>query len=171
MNTIQDGPRSGPGTPLAKEQPAGGISLRRWMMSGIAAGLLIWLMEGAASAIYLDAMIAALEPRGLALDTTPSGIVLSLVVSLLAGLTLIFLYAAVRPRFGPGPRTAVTVAIVLWAGSTLIALIGYRMLDLFPLGLLASWGATGLVEFVIAALAGGWIYRESTPPIPSPELP
>lgn len=149
----------------------GGISVRRWLMSGIAAGLLIWLMEGAASAVYLDAMIAALEPHGLALDTTPTGIGLSLVVSLLAGLTLVFLYAAVRPRFGPGPRTAVTVAFVLWAGSTLIALIGYRMLGLFPPGLLASWGATGLVEYVVAALTGGWIYRESTPVPPAPELP
>ena len=138
----------------------GGINVSRWLTGGLAAGILIWLMEGAASALYMSAMIDALEPHGLAVDTTSAGIRWSLVVSLLSGLTLVFFYAAARPRFGPGPRTAVTVAIALWCGSVLVALIGYQMLHLFPPALLMTWGATGLVEWVIAGLVGGWIYRE-----------
>lgn len=138
----------------------GGINVSRWLVGGLTAGILIWLMEGAASALYMSAMIDALEPHGLAVDTTSAGIRWSLVVSLLSGLTLVFFYAAARPRFGPGPGTAVTVAIALWCGSVLVALIGYQMLHLFPPALLVTWGATGLVEWVIAGLAGGWIYRE-----------
>jgi hypothetical protein len=138
-----------------------GINVSRWLTGGLAAGILIWLMEGAASALYMSAMIDALEPHGLAVDTTSAGIRWSLVVSLLSGLTLVFFYAAARPRFGPGPRTAVTIAIALWCGSWLVALIGYQMLHLFPPALLVTWGATGLVEWVIAGLVGGWIYRET----------
>lgn len=141
-----------------------GISVSRWLAGGLAAGILIWLMEGAVSVLYMSAMIDALEPHGLAVDTTSAGIRWSLVVSLLSGLTLVFFYAAARPRFGPGPRTAVTVAIALWCGSVLVALIGYQMLRLFPPALLVTWAATGLVEWVIAGLVGGWIYREGEAP-------
>ena len=30
------------------------------------------------------------------------------------GLLLVWLYAAIRPRFGPGPRTATYAALVVW---------------------------------------------------------
>ena len=48
----------------------GGINVSRWLTGGLAAGILIWLMEGAASALYMSAMIDALEPHGLAVDTS-----------------------------------------------------------------------------------------------------
>ena len=51
-----------------------GINVSRWLAGGLAAGILTWLMEGAASALYMSAMIDALEPHGLAVDTTSAGI-------------------------------------------------------------------------------------------------
>jgi hypothetical protein len=83
------------------------------------------------------------------------------VVSLIVGLTLVFLYAAVRPRFGPGPKTATLVAVVLWISSTLLSLIGYDMIGLYPKTMLTLWGLVGLIEMLVAAHVGGWIYRES----------
>ncbi len=85
---------------------------------------------------------------------------LTVVVSLLVGLTLVFFYAAARPRFGPGAKTAIIVAVALWFGGSLINLIGYGMIGLYPMGMLAIWGVQGLVEMVVASLVGGWIYRE-----------
>jgi hypothetical protein len=81
-------------------------------------------------------------------------------ISLLVGLTLVFFYAAARPRFGPGPKTAIIVAVVLWFGGYLINIVGYGMVGLYPTSMLAIWAVQGLVEMVIAALVGGWIYRE-----------
>jgi hypothetical protein len=82
-------------------------------------------------------------------------------VSLIVGFALVFFYAAARPRFGPGPKTAVIVAVALWVGGYLLNLLGYRMIGLFPAGMLVLWGAIGLVEMILAGILGAWIYREA----------
>lgn len=138
-----------------------GINVQRWIMGGIAAGVLIFLLEGLGSYIYLDDMQAALSEHNIAMATDAMTVVLSVAVSLIAGLALMFFYAAARPRFGPGPKTAIMVAVALWAGGYLLSLIGYHMIGLFPDKMLAMWGVTGLVEMILAALWGGWIYREA----------
>lgn len=138
----------------------GGINVKRWIMGGLTAGVLIWILEGLASQFYMADMEVALEAHNLAFDMSGSTMAMTLIVSLIAGLALVFFYAASRPRFGPGPRTAAIVALAFWFGSTLISLLGYDLMGLFSSGMLAMWGAVGLVEMVIASLAGAWLYRE-----------
>lgn len=138
-----------------------GINVNRWLAGGVAAGALIWILEGLGSFIYMDQMEAALEAHSLSMEMSAGVMVLTVVVSLIAGLTLIFFYAAARPRFGPGPKTAAIVAVALWFGGWLLSLIGYQMMGLYPTGLLIQWGIQGLVELILAALLGGVIYREA----------
>lgn len=52
------------------------------------------------------------------------------------------------------------VACAFWLGGYLISLIGLYMVGMYEVGLLTMWGVVGLVEMNIAALVGGWIYRE-----------
>ena len=139
----------------------GGISIGRWLAGGIAAGMVMWIIEGAASMLYMGDMEGALEAHGLGMELTAGVTVLTVVVSLVAGLVLVFLYAAARPRFGPGPKTAVIVAVAMWIGGYLLSLLGYQMIGLYPSSMLVMWGAIGLIEIIIAALVGGWIYRET----------
>jgi len=141
----------------------GGIDTKRWLLGGLAAGVLIWLVEGLATMLYMDDMKAALEAHGLAMEMNVGAVVTGAVVSLIAGLTIVFIYAMARARLGPGPRTAVTVAVVYFLGSYLISILGFRMLGLFPDRMLLTWGVVGLVEAVLAALLGGYIYREKPP--------
>jgi hypothetical protein len=77
--------------------------------------------------------------------------------------SVVFFYAAARPRFGPGPMTAVRVAVALWAGGYVLSIIGAGLMGMFPPGLLVWWAAVGLAEMILAALAGGWMYREGGP--------
>jgi len=139
----------------------GGINGGRLLAGAAAAGALIWLLEGAFGLLYVDQMTAILADHGLGMEMSPSMIALTLVVSLLAGLSVVFFYALARPRLGPGPRTAVIVAIGLWVGGWLLALIGYRMIGLYPVRLLVMWGATGLLEMILAGVLGAWVYREA----------
>jgi hypothetical protein len=141
----------------------GGVDTKRWLLGGFAAGVLIWLVEGLASMLYMDDMTAALEAHGLKMEMSAGAIATGLVMSVILGLTLVFFYTMARARLGPGPRTAVAVAVALFAGSTLLAILGYRMLGLFPDRMLATWAVVGLVEMIVAALLGGYIYREKTP--------
>jgi hypothetical protein len=138
----------------------GGINVGRWLAGGVVAGILIWLVEGAGSVLYMSEMETALEALGKKMDMGAGMMAMGALMSLVLGLTLVFFYAAARPRFGAGPRTAVVVAAAVWFGSTLLSLLGYAMLDLFPRGLLVTWGVVGFVELILASLAGGWVYRE-----------
>ena len=138
----------------------GGINVSRWIMAGVAAGVVVWVLEGAASVLYMDDMTAALEAHGIAMEMSAGILVASVFVSLIGGLALMFFYAAARPRFGPGPRTAALVAVFFWAGGYLLSLIGYGMLGLYPTRMLVMWAVIGLVEMIIAAIVGAWVYRE-----------
>jgi hypothetical protein len=144
------------------EAHVGGINTGRWLAGGVVAGILIWIVEGAASLLYASDMQTILQAHGLSMDMmNAQAFLLTIAISLLVGLTLVFFYAAARPRLGPGPKTAVTVAVVLWCGGYLASLLGYQMLGLFPVRMLVLWGTVGLGEMIVAALVGGWIYRES----------
>ncbi len=142
----------------------GGINIRRWLAGGTAAGVLIWLLEGAASLLYFEDMTEALAAHGLSVEMSASTFLATVALSLLLGLILVFVYAAMRPRFGRGPWTAVIAAIALWLGGYLFSLTGYWMIGLYPVGMLATWGLVGLVELILAAVVGAWVYREGDIP-------
>lgn len=143
----------------------GGINVGRWLVGGLVAGLAIWVMEGAAAMLYMDRMQAALEAHNLEMTMTGGTWILTILVSLLVGLTLVFFYAVARSRFGPGPRTAAIVALALWVGAYVVSLLGYAMLGLFPSSMLVLWAVIGLAELLIGGMIGGWLYREGAAPV------
>jgi len=137
-----------------------GINVARWIIGGVVAGALIWLAEGASSMATMHYMEEALEAHNLKMEVSAEVMAITVLVSLLSGLTLVFFYAVARSRFGPGPKTAVIVAVALWVGAVFTSLMGYKMLGLFPDRLLLHWGLVGLVEMILASLLGALIYSE-----------
>ena len=137
-----------------------GINSGRWLLGGVVAGIVIWICEGVAATLTMDQMTAVMESHGLSMAMSAGTAVLTIVVSLLVGLTMVFFYAGVRPRFGAGPRTAVIVAVALWLGSYVVSLIGYYLINLYPPRMLLHWGLIGLLEMILASIVGAWIYRE-----------
>jgi hypothetical protein len=76
------------------------------------------------------------------------------------GFLLVFLYAAIRPRFGAGPRTAMIAAALLWLAAFLprqLLLSEFGILNRPQLVLSLSWS---VAEVVVASLLGAAIYRE-----------
>jgi hypothetical protein len=138
-----------------------GINVNRWLLGGTVAGVVIWMVEGAASFIYMGDMSAALDTHGLSMEMTPVSVSITLLVSLIMGWAAVFLYAAARPRLGPGPKTALVIGTVLWAATYLTSILGYVLIGLYPNGMLAIWAAAGAVEMFLGALVGAWIYREA----------
>lgn len=74
----------------------GGINVGRWLASGVVAGVVIWLLEGAASVLYMEEMETSLEALGLSMEMSAGTWATTVVVCLLSGLTLMFFYAAAR---------------------------------------------------------------------------
>ena len=139
----------------------GKFNLNRWAAASVAAGVVMWVCEGAASALYMTDMKAAMKDHNLAMDMSGATIALTLVISLIAGFSMMFFYAASLPRFDAGVKTAALVAIVLWTGGYLLSLLGYHMVGLYPTGMLIQWGIVGLIEMVLAAALGARIYRDT----------
>jgi hypothetical protein len=76
------------------------------------------------------------------------------------GLMGVWIYAAIRPRFGAGPRTGAIAALVTWALVLPIALLGF--LPASPIGhrFAAIWSIDGLVVMLIAIVVGASLYQE-----------
>lgn len=78
------------------------------------------------------------------------------------GIFTVWLYAAIRPRYGAGPKTAVCAGLAVWVAGLLIpnfALMGVT--GLFPSSLTVMTTLGGIVEGVAGALAGAALYKES----------
>ena len=84
------------------------------------------------------------------------------ILGLCYGIAVVWLYAAIRPRYGAGPKTAVTAGLALWVASVLLPNIGFMGVNgLFSNNLTVMTTIGGIVECVVAALAGAAVYKES----------
>ena len=94
---------------------------------------------------------------------TPGGnaIAVAVVMTLVLGIVIVLGYAAIRPRFGAGPKSAIVAALFAWFGvylypNVLGAAFGFVPTNILPIALV--WG---LVEYNVAALIGAWLYKET----------
>lgn len=76
------------------------------------------------------------------------------------GVLAIWAYAAVRPQYGPGPKTATGVAFVLWLVGGVGPNVWFAHLLLLPTGIVVSNLAVLFVDFVVATILGAWLYKE-----------
>jgi hypothetical protein len=139
----------------------GGINVPRWIGGGVLAAIVIYVIEGfMAAKVWVGPVSAILAEHNLNTGMSSGAYLAYAILCLLVGLVLIFFYAAARTRFGPGVRTAVIVSIMLYLGGFVPGLIDHHVLGLYPDDLLVKWGVQGLVEMVIAGVAGAWVYKE-----------
>jgi hypothetical protein len=83
------------------------------------------------------------------------------VLGLVSGIALIWVYAAIRPRFGAGVMTAVYAGLAVWVVGALLPNLTFMWdAHLFSRHLTAYTTAGALVEVVVAAIAGAALYRE-----------
>ena len=97
---------------------------------------------------------------GRTLDTSVTASVLILVNGV-ERIIAVWLYAAIRPRYGPGPKTALLAGLTVWLVGWLIPTLSAIPLNLFPLWVLFVVPGAGLVEFAVGTLLGAWLYKEA----------
>ena len=137
------------------------INTKGVVIGGLLAGLIINISESILNIPVLGApMEAAMNARNLP-PIGGSAIGVFIVGGFLLGVILVWLYAAVRPRLGPGPKTAIVSAMVVWFLANFWPTLGMGLMGFFPTKLLAISVVWGLGELILAALAGGWLYKEA----------
>ena len=82
------------------------------------------------------------------------------IYDLLKGLIAIWLYSAIRPRFGSGPLTAIITGIAVWALVLPVPMIGLLPMRFLSPQFAATWSILALVPIVAGTLVGAWLYRE-----------
>src|SRR5262245_18742296 len=90
------------------------INLRRVLLGGVVTGLILNLGEVVLNDVVLGPHIEADMKR---MNITPPGAgfaVLAVTLTFVFGIVAILIYAMMRARLGPGPKTALLTALVLW---------------------------------------------------------
>jgi len=139
----------------------GKINWARVFTGGLLAGLIIDIGEFILNEPILGAQYqAAMEARNMEPPGT-SAIMVFVLMGIALGILAVWLYAAIRPRMGPGPKTAACAGSVVWALSYLYPNVGFLAMDFFPSKLILIATLWGLVEITLATVAGAWLYKET----------
>ena len=143
-----------------QEAVVASINIRGVVVGGLLAGLIINISEYILNELVLGTRMAAAMTAHNLPPIGGSAIAVFVILGFVLGLLLVWLYAAIRPRFGQGPKTAALAGVVVWSLAYFWSAVGLGVLGLFPWGLLSIALVWGLVELVAAALAGGRLYTE-----------
>jgi len=83
-----------------------------------------------------------------------------IVVDFVLGLVIVWNYAAIRPRLGPGPTTAILAGLVPYVAVTAV-LCGFASIGVFSEAMILRGSLFALFNVVVASLAGAWVYKEA----------
>lgn len=137
----------------------GRINLKGVIVGGLVAGLVLNVFDYIFwGVIYAQEMNAALQ----ALNRPPADQFIPLWIALdfLYGIALVYLYAAIRPRFGAGPKAAIHAGVIAWVLIGLLHAVGEAPLQLFPTRLMMIGTLVALVTIPLATVAGAKFYKE-----------
>ena len=139
------------------------IDTGKVVVGGLAAGAVLAVLDFVVNGLILAeqnaAAMTALNPA--LVENMESGVTVAafIVIDFLFGILLVWTYAAMRPRFGPGPKTAALAGVQVW----LVALLLYgsmTFMGMWTWGYLISGAVAFLVIVVIAANVGAMLYKE-----------
>lgn len=137
----------------------GKINYGRVFLGGIVAGLIVNVGEFVASMIFAGQYENMMTDLGL---SPPSGsaMIAFTIYGFIWAILGLWLYAAIRPRYGPGPKTAMCAASAVWFFSYLGPLFMDSMMGIVPANLAIIGAIWGLVELNVAFVAGAYFYKE-----------
>ena len=139
----------------------GKINWARVILGGLVAGLIINIFEFILHGVIIAQDMAA-ATSALGKQVGGAQLCMFLTWGFLVGIFAVWLYAALRPRYGPGPKTALCAGSAVWGLGYLLASVTSIALNLFPLRIMIIGLAVGLVEVLVATLVGARLYREET---------
>jgi|SRR5215813_1607904 len=134
------------------------INWSRVIICGLVAGV-VWTVTSAISTWFVGADFNAAVP-GHKIFAPSAGLATFLfAVNLAGGMWAMWLYAAIRPRYGAGAKTAAIAGLSWWVVSTL-ADATWGSFGFVPVKALLPVSAVSLPEMVLATLVGAWLYKE-----------
>ena len=138
----------------------GSINTGRVVLGGLLAAVIVFVSTAARVLVLREQIVGFIENHGLQGIDQTEGIIFLAVYSAALGVLIVWLYAALRPRFGAGSTTAILGGLFYWISIDLVPYAALLRFDLIPIGgVLVHWIWT-VVEMPVASLVGAWIYQE-----------
>lgn len=139
----------------------GSINLGRVLLGGFVAGVIInvfeYLLNGVLLADQWPGIMAAINRPPLSMHD----MIIFNLMGFIEGIVAVWTYAAIRPRFGAGVKTAVYAAGLTWVTAYFLATVTPLVMGVFSHRLAIVLLAGGLVEIVVATIVGAWLYKEA----------
>jgi len=138
------------------------INWRRVVLGGLLAGVVLIVLATASTALFIGQLKPGTAQRAFRLSASGSAAVLfSIFVFLFLGLLMTWWYAAIRPRFGAGPKTAAIAGLAVWlvaVGQLLKGVAMYEPSLNLPPGPTLPILYLGMI--VASTEVGAWVYKE-----------
>jgi len=139
----------------------GKVNWARVILGGLIAGVVINVCEWVANGVVMEKNWAsAMQALGKPTQFTSGQLVVFNIWGFVMGIAAVWLYAAIRPRYGAGPRTAACAGLAAWFFGNLLPTVGSLVMGLFPLPLIIGGTIVGLIEIVAGTELGAWLYKE-----------
>ena len=139
----------------------GKINASRVILGGIVAGIVLDVLDYLVDDLWLGARWAEGQ-KALGLTTFSSNQWIGFnLIGIATGIAAIWLYAAIRPSFGAGVKTAVIAGVAVWVIGSVLPNLDFMWVGaLYSHHLTAYTTAGALVETVAGAVAGAYFYKE-----------
>lgn len=133
----------------------GNINWSKVLIGGVVAGILFLVFD------YLGMLVMGfdMEAWAAAHSLVQPPMWVFIFWDIVLGIMAVWLYAAIRPRFGAGVRTAAIAAAFIWLFFTL-TWGGFSAMGLFEQNEFLKMAAWGIIQVFAATLAGAWLYKE-----------
>jgi hypothetical protein len=139
----------------------GKINYGRVILGGIVAGIVATILDGFSQGVVLSKLMKAFaQSVNKPTDVSGTAILGMILLEIVFGIAAVWAYAAIRPRFGAGVRTATYAGLLTWIFQSLPG-IAQTLGGLMPLSLTFGFTALGLVSSVVATIAGAALYKEA----------
>jgi hypothetical protein len=129
------------------------------LAAGVVATILGYVLFGMMLGPRMEAESLAVAPAIAGRSMTGAAIAGQVIISFIIGVLLVWLYAAIRPRFGPGPRTAVYAALVVWLCGFIFH-VDWLIVGMMTTGTYLMASAAALVQLLASAYVGAMLYKE-----------
>ena len=139
----------------------GAINFGRVLIGGLVAGIVLNLGEWVLNGVILAKQMTDYMAEHKFPPMSGSGIGVAMAMTFVLGFVMVLGYAAIRSRFGAGPKTAIITALFAWFGVVVYPNVigaGFGLIPTNILLLLLGWE---IVEYAIAALVGAALYKEA----------
>lgn len=137
------------------------MNWKRIALGGLVCGIVLFVLEGVAGLLVTEKIYTAMMQRlHLTMPMNAPAFIVDIVISFLYATLIAWLYAAMRPRYGAGPKTALRAAVAAWVPLHVVGVAYQVDLRMMPVrdGIVLS--ITALVMCCIVALIAGALYRE-----------